>query len=238
MPYRNHTLTAVAALLLATTSIPSLAKTDEPTTWDGLVKVKAKRLDVVYLQPGADFRPYTKVMLDPTEVAFQKNWRRDYNRDRRDPSSWISESELQKTITESVAAANDIFTDAWTKGGYQVVTAPGPDVLRLRTGIVNISVAAPDTLTAGRSRSYADEAGEATLVLEVRDSETGALLGRALDRRIAGDTTMGWRSSVSNKSDFRRLVKSWADISVEGMGELKSHSAQNQVAPPPAMTSR
>ena len=41
---------------------------------DGLVRVKSKRLDVVYLQPGADFRSYTKVMLDPTEVAFAKNW--------------------------------------------------------------------------------------------------------------------------------------------------------------------
>ena len=41
-----------------------------PDTWDGLVKVKSKRLDIAYLQPGADFRGYPMVMLEPTEVAF------------------------------------------------------------------------------------------------------------------------------------------------------------------------
>ena len=38
--------------------------------WDGLVEVKPKRLDAVFLLPGADFRAYKKVMMDPVEVAF------------------------------------------------------------------------------------------------------------------------------------------------------------------------
>src|SRR5688500_6188833 len=31
-----------------------------PATWDGLTHVKAKKVDAVYLLPGADFRGYTK----------------------------------------------------------------------------------------------------------------------------------------------------------------------------------
>src|SRR5436190_17825043 len=91
-----------------------------PDTWEGLVKVKAKRLDLAYLQPGADFRVYTKVMLDPTEVAFHKNWRRDQNSTDRGLSGTISDRDVQKAITKGIAASNDIFAEAWTKGGYAV----------------------------------------------------------------------------------------------------------------------
>ena len=51
--------------------------------WDGLVQVKPKRLDAVFLLPGADFRSYNKIMMDPVEVAFEKDWLKDYNRERR-----------------------------------------------------------------------------------------------------------------------------------------------------------
>ncbi|MBK6350519.1 MAG: hypothetical protein IPF50_12295, partial [Proteobacteria bacterium] len=57
------------------------------------------------------------------------------------------------------------------------------DVLRLSTAIVNLYINAPDTMEAGRVQTYAAEAGEATLNLEVRDSRTNALLGRVVDRR-------------------------------------------------------
>src|SRR5436190_362149 len=79
------------------------------------------------------------------------------------------------------AKATDIFTKAFNEGGYPVVAAPGPDVLRVRVAVMNITVTAPEAQTAGRSRSYAEEAGYATLVVEVRDSVTGAILGRAVD---------------------------------------------------------
>ena len=139
-----------------------------PTNWDGLVQVKSKRFDLVYLQPGADLRGYTKVLVEPTEIAFAKNWQRDYNRSSRALSTRVSDRDVQEAITDGVRAANDIFTDAWTKGGYVVVTVPGPDVLRIKTGIVNITVNAPDRPTAGRSYSFSGEAGFATLFVEAR----------------------------------------------------------------------
>jgi hypothetical protein len=195
-----------------------------PSTWDGLVQVKSKQLDLVYLQPGADFRAYTKVLIDPTEVAFAKDWQRDYNRSSRSLSSHISDSDIQQAISDGVKAAGDIFSDAWTKGGYQVVTAPGPDVLRVKTGVVNIWVNAPDTMSPGRSYSFSSEAGRATLFVEARDSMTGALLGRAVDQRIVGEHNGAWRTSVSNRGDFRDQVQQWANISVRGMSELKALS--------------
>ena len=193
-----------------------------PANWDGLVQVKSKRFDLVYLQPGADFRGYTKVLVEPTEVAFAKNWQRDYNSSSRGLSTRISDRDVQDAVVAGVKAANDIFANAWAKGGYTVVTEPGPDVLRIKTGIVNITVNAPDRPAAGRSYSFSGEAGFATLFVEARDSQTGALLGRAIDQAIAGDNSAAWRTAVGNRADFRQMVERWADISVRGMSVLKS----------------
>lgn len=195
-----------------------------PTTWDGLVQVPSKRLDFVYLLPGADFRPYTKVLMDPTEVAFHKNWQREHNSGTRSLGSRISDSEIEHAISKAVVEAGDIFAAAWTKAGYALATAPGPDVLRVRTGVLNIRVNAPDRPSAGRSRSFASEAGSATLFVEARDSVTNELLGRAVDQGVAGDNFVSWRTSASNRGDFRDLVQTWATVSVRGMDELKSRS--------------
>jgi hypothetical protein len=213
-------IATTATLLVSSTAFAA----KPPANWDGLVQVPSKRLDLVYLQPGADFRGYKSVILDPTEVAFHKNWRRDYNATIRDPSGKVSEGDVENAVREGVTAASDIFAKAWQQAGYTVAAAPGPDVLRVRTAVLNITVNAPDMRTASRSRTFTDTAGTAMLVVEARDSMTNALLGRAVDQQVAGDNTMGWRSSVSNRGDFRDLVERWAKLSVQGMTELKTLS--------------
>jgi hypothetical protein len=215
----------IAALLAGG---PSALAAKPPTSWDNLVRVQSKKLPYVYLAPGADFRAYHKVMLDPTELAFQKNWQRDYNREATGGlSARISESEMQQTIKQGVSAANDIFAQAFAEAGYPVVSEPGPDVLRVRTGLLDLSVTAPDRKSVGRNYSFAGEAGYATLVVEVRDSQTNALMGRAVDRRVAGDLSSARRTSVSNRADFRVLVKNWAKTSANGLEELKARSPIN-----------
>lgn len=217
-------LTVLAAVCLLGSVAPSASAAQPPATWDGLSNVKSKRFDAAYVLPGSDFRTYTKVMLDPTEVAFRKNWVRDYNNDAMDLSQRISKDDAQKMLNMVRTGFEEIFQKAYTKAGYQVVTEPGPDVLRVRTGVANLYVTAPDRPTAGRSRSFSDEAGSATVVIEVRDSETGALLGRAVDSRTAGDTGPFMRNSVTNRADFSQLFERWAKISVEAMAELKAMS--------------
>jgi hypothetical protein len=196
-----------------------------PENWDGLVEVKPKRMDAVFLAPGADFRPYTKLMVDPTEVAFQKDWLKNQNRAGSRLTVRIDDQEAAEILQAARSNFSDIFNEAFTEAGYQIVTAPGPDVLRVSTGVLNLYLNAPDTMEAGRTRTYTANAGEATLVIEVRDSSTNALLGRVLDRRETLDTgTMQMSSRVTNLSDFRSLFKRWAKNSVDGLAELKAHS--------------
>jgi len=57
-----------------------------------------------------------------------------------------------------------------------------------------------------------------------RKSMLGTLLGRAVDGKVAGDNSMLLRNRVTNRSDFRQLMKRWASISVKGLSELKARS--------------
>jgi Protein of unknown function (DUF3313) len=213
---------ALTACLVAVGAVAGAA--DAPENWDGLVQIKPKRMDLVYVLPGADFRPYTRVMLDKTEVAFRKDWLKNMN-DTRSVSRRIDEEEAAKIMAAASSNFSDVWTKALQKAGYRVVTAPGPDVLRVSTAIVDLYINAPDTMEAGRVKTYTAEAGEATLVMEVRDSRTNTLLGRVVDRReTRSSIAVQQTSRVTNQADFRALFSQWAAIVGKGLEELKAHS--------------
>lgn len=214
--------TAALAFATAVPLAPLTAKA--PDNIEGLYKVPSKRFDLVYLLPGADFRAYTKVMFDTPEVAFKKNWQRDYNSDIRGTDRRIDDEDAQKILNAARSGITEVFAKAFTAGGIQIVTEPGPDVVRLRTSVVNLDVVAPDLMTAGRSRTFSRDAGSATLVIEARDSLTGALIGSAIDTRTIGDTMPYVRNSVTNRSDFTQAFERWAKISLDGLNELKELS--------------
>lgn len=221
-------LKRITALTLGAlvTAHPALAgQPSQPgPTWDGLVEVHAKRVDVAYLAPGADFRPYRRLIVDPTEVAFRRDWLRDVN-ETRDLSRQVRPEDAQEMLAAARTNFADVFGQEFRKAGYEIVTQPGPDVLRVSPAVMDLYVNAPEQLTAGRSRTYTANAGEATLVLELRDSQTHALLGRVLDRRQTRDSmTMQRATQVSNVADFRALFRSWAGICLSGLETLKQVS--------------
>jgi hypothetical protein len=193
-------------------------------TWDGLIEVKPRRMDAAFLMPGADFRPYQKLMLDPATVAFRKDWMKRVNTGTR-LSQRVSQEDAEKIAAAARDNFTEVFTEAFRKAGYEIVTAPGVDVLRVRAGVIDLYIAAPDTQSSGRSRTYTMEAGEATLFLEVRDSSSGALLGRALDQRATRNTgNLTVANQATNLGDFRALFRKWADISVKGLDNLRELS--------------
>ena len=208
-------------LLAAMMAVASPVAAATPDTWDGLVNVNSSRMDSAFLLPGADFRPYKKVMIDTPEVAFRQNWLRDTNRSRT--TGRVTEADAARILNEFAAGSAEVFATEFQRAGYDVVTVPGPDVLRLRSAVLNINVAAPDVQTAGRSRTFTANAGEATLVLEARDSVTNTMLGRVADRRETRNIA-GQANRVTNTSDFRLLARDWARISARKLGDLKAVS--------------
>ena len=71
----SKSLRGFGAALLATALCMiagSALAAEEMQTWDGLSKVKGKRLDAVYLLPEADFSGYNSVLLLPVAVAMHR----------------------------------------------------------------------------------------------------------------------------------------------------------------------
>jgi hypothetical protein len=213
---------ALIAVIALTLSAPALTK--PPETWDGLVLVKSKKLKNVYLLPDADFRAYTKVMLDTPEVAFRKNWRRDSNSNSRGMGSNISEADARKILDEAQTRFGRIFEEAFRKGGFEIVTAPGPDVLRVQTALINLDIAAPDKMSASHTRTFTREAGQATVVVRAKDSVSGQTLGQAIDADWAGDNGAYMRNRTTNIADFEALFDDWARHTVAGIAKLKASS--------------
>jgi len=219
-------ITGSAAVLAMALALPAAlpASAQEADTVDGLHEVDSRKFDQVFLLPGADFGPYAKVIIDDPEVAFRRNWVRDYNRDVRGLDGRISDSDAEEILASASDGLAEVYAGAFGKAGYEIVAAGAADVLRIKVSIINLEINAPDVDRPSRSRSYATEAGEATIIVEARDSLSGALLGRAVDSSRIGDTGfMTVRSSVSNRSDFSRAFKRWAELSVDGLEALKAN---------------
>ena len=202
---------AFAALLPSVTAAQSpRAALEEGMSHDGLEKIKVKGIDLAYSRPGASLAGYNKLIIDPVEVAFRKDW--DPN---RTGSRMKLDTKEREDIRTGVAqVVQEEFAKEISKGGtYQVVTEAGPDVLRLRANIADLYVNAPDTMTAGRTRTYTLSAGEMTLVGELVDSESGQVIARVVDRREAqGTGMMTLTNSVVNRQEASIIAASWARI--------------------------
>jgi len=181
-----------------------------PEEWDGLKLVKLKGLDAAYARPGADFTIYTKLIIDPIQVAFAKDW------DKKSTvyKQKLSQKELDDIKTKLGKLAEETFAAEFSKkNGMQIVTEPGPEVLRFSSAIVDLWPRAVDTQEPGRNYTYTTSAGSATLYAELRDSETGQLIGRVVDAREARNSgTMRWTNSVENTAEARAMVSDWARI--------------------------
>jgi hypothetical protein len=197
-------LSAIALAAL----IPALATAAKkpPPSWDGLDYRPTKGLDAVYVRTGADFKAYRTVLLDPVEVEFDRNWKPNSTGMNR-----VSSADMQKIRDNMASDFRKVFTEELAAGGYQVVEQAGEDTLRVSAALVDVYINAPDTMTPGRSYTYTMNAGQVTLVTEMRDGPTGQLLARVVDKKAGTDTgSLQVSSSVSNSAEFRRAVRSWA----------------------------
>ena len=188
---------------------------------EGLQPVKSKDMDMVYTRPGATLAGYNKVMLDPVEVSFSKSW----DPKRTGSNLPLGADEREKIRTGVAKITQEQFAkQLQAKNGYPIVNAAGPDVLRAKARVLNLYVNAPDAGSVGRTRTYTLSAGEATLFLELFDSETGQILARVIDRRESRNNNMVMLANpVSNAFEAEALAAQWAAVLRKAMD--KAHAA-------------
>ena len=97
------------------------------------------------------------------------------------------------------------------------------DVLRVNSGVLDLEVNAPLGQFAPGT-TWIVTAGQAALIVEVRDGTTNALLGRVADRRATQNLGRQIASTATNIYDFRLLFELWAGICTNALGELKAAS--------------
>ena len=190
-------------------------------TEDGLERVQVRGIDAVYRQPGASLAGYTKIQLAPVTVAFQKSWRPE-----RDSHLYAMNPPDREAIRQELAKLFvDTVRDELRQGGYELVEEAGPDVLSVKASIVDLYISAPDVSmsTPAATRTYVMNAGEMTLVAELADSVTGAVLVRAYDKRRARETGSWQRAtSIENVAEARRAIRAWASILKEHLDASRS----------------
>lgn len=215
----------IIALLAAAGSLHAADNALPEVTVDGLHHLKDTELAIVYADPDADLSTYTKIYLLDAYVAFKKNWQRDQNRESR--SLRVTSSDMEKIKSELAGMFKEIFTQTLTEGGYELVNERGDDVLILKPAIINLDITAPDTMTTGRSRSFAESAGEMTLYLELYDSVTDDLLAKALDRKFDRKTgSFQWQNSVTNRAAANRILTEWANVLKDGLDAARAAGAE------------
>ena len=205
------TATMILTLNVAATTTVLAQEDDEGISFDGLERLEDSSVAMAYIDPEADFSAFERVaILDPF-VAFRSNWQRDQNRSR---SRNIRASDMERIKADVASLFKEVFTERLeADDGFEVVDVADYDVLLLRPAIIDLDITAPDVRTAGRSRTYAASTGAATLYLELFDSVSGKIIGRAADRQAArrAGGRVSWSSRVTNTAEARRMFGGWAD---------------------------
>ncbi len=212
---RAGLLAGVMLSCLSVLASPSWAEEDTSgqevgLTFDNLVPVEDPTVAMAYIDPDADFSVFKRIAVLEPHVSFRANWQRDQNRNR---SRNISTRDMERIKRDVATLFERVFTERLEDAGYQLVDVAGDDVLVLRPAIIDLDVTAPDTRTSGRSTTFSSSTGAATLYIQLIDSVSGEILGRAADRRSARSPggTISWSNSVTNMADARRMMGRWAD---------------------------
>ena len=227
-------MNAVRSLLVALALLVAAPASLAQDSWEGLQRVPSKKFDEMWLMAGADFGAYRRVLLDPIEVSFRKNWERSINRagppSARPRVTAAEADRIRQWMAEDFEA---VLRTELTEAGYTLTSEPGPDVLRLTPVLINVQVNAPDaTGRSYRMDVYMFEAGEATLALETRDSELGTLLARVVDRRKTDEyRQLQWSTEATNRAEFREVFQRWSRTMVEGLLALRMMPAMQADAP-------
>jgi hypothetical protein len=204
--------TILFCLVLACVPVAVL-RAGEPlpgTSQDGLELRKQTKQRVVYVKPGAMVSQYESVSILDPYIEFSKTWIRDYNSSARGATRKITDQDLEKARQDLSTRFNTIFREELTKGGYPVKGGAEPGVLVLRPALMNIEVNAPDLMSAGRTTTYVQSAGQMTLYLELWDGATSTILARVVDAQSDSTVYTQRTNSVTNKAAADGILRDWA----------------------------
>lgn len=227
-----------ACAALAACSAPTPAMDPDGPTYDGMVPVRDSGMKEAWVKPDINLASYRRILLLPIDVQFRAirpaaGTGLYRSQDREFPLRDVDKQRLVDTVTE-------VFREELAKSRTMTLTTEsGPDVLLVRTSLLDIVSKVPPE-GAGRSEIFLDEVGEATLVLELQDAQSGETLARAVDRRAADPvdytgTNVSRVTSVQAWAEVRRVARRWAGTVTQRLDQLHTRGrmpGQDPAEPP------
>ena len=168
--------------IFAVTACVSAAVAQEPVgtaaaeARDEMVEVRTKFKDT-WVHPDADIGHYTKIMLGGADFEFRdvgpaQKSRSSLRSSRHKGEFGIAEADREKFKQ----VVGDAFRKEMERSKkFELVEMSGPHTILLQGAVLDIVSHVPPEMV-GRSEVYMSSVGEATLILELLDSESGAVL--------------------------------------------------------------
>ena len=193
---------------------------DAETTFDGLVRIDNARFAGAWVDPDVDLRQYNKIIPGGAEFQFRSVQKMSASRARRsnEREFWISDSNRQRLVD----TVTEVFEEELQNSKHFTVTdEKGPDALIVTGGLHDIVSQVPPE-DVGRSEVWLRSVGEATLVIELRDSLSNEVIYRAVERRAAENVgnRMIRANTATTWAEVRRWARRWAVRLREGLDSI------------------
>ena len=226
IPVCRFLIVALATVLFSgCASAPATVDTspEAEVTFDGLHPVEGAKMQQVWARDDFDLSPYSKIMLRGAASEFRPGGKNPKMHSSLGPNEHYTVTPEQKAKFDEIMG-EAFVAELSSSEQFSIVTEPGPDVLLVQGKLLDVVSFIPDDRMSrgGRESVRLSRVGEVTLVLEIRDSESSAILIRAAERRAAESAalTMTRSNPVTNAAEFRRVATHWAKILREGLDRL------------------
>jgi hypothetical protein len=208
----------LAFLTAATLLSACAAQTTPPVATigpDGLREVRSKAFDTALVRPDVDFGRYREVLINRAELAFVTPDRSK----RQFPLSEQQKERFRELLDAKFAA------ELASSKTLQVAAVPGPVALELHVRVQDIIATVPPRAVGRGWGGIALEAlGEATLVIELRDSESEEILARVFNRRTVDGIAVAQKQGtpITRWEDIETVCARWAALVRERLDAIVS----------------
>ena len=190
------------------------------TTFDGLVRIDNARFAGAWVDPDIDLTQYNKIIPGGAEFQFRAAQKVSAStaRNTNQREFWISDANKQR-LTELVS---EVFTEELQRSEHFTLTdEPGPDTLIINGALHDIVSNVPPQ-DVGRSEVWLRTVGEATLIIELRDSLSNEVIYRAVERRAIENRgqQMTRAHTATTWAEVRRWARRWAVRLREGLDSV------------------
>ena len=200
------------------------------TTEDGLRRLRWSRLGAEFVRPGAEFAGYQRVLVGPLTISERAEGARG---DRRPgPGKQYLPTPRYLDMMEKIY--RDTFARTFASGGFEVVAEPAPGVLQISAHVVDLVLTARlDPEQDVTLEEFVRTFGDVTVLLDVRDAESGDALLRTLDRQAISQNALtgAYRNTTGANISAQRDVFGRQALLLRD--EIEKFRRMGAVPPPP-----